>query len=58
MDKRKTHSRSGHSVEAYRGYLIQPALMGDVFYVQKDGFTIAACPTHEAARKAIDEVVG
>ena len=56
MNKRVTHSQGGHSVEAYKGYLIQPALCGDVFYVQKGGYTIASCPTHEAARQAIDEV--
>lgn len=54
--KSKTHSQGGHSVEVYKGYLIQPALMGDMFYVQKDGFTIASCPTHAAAKAAIDEV--
>jgi hypothetical protein len=56
MDKRKTHSQGGHSVSVYKGYLIQPALCGDVFYVQKGGFTIASCASYEAAKQAIDEV--
>lgn len=57
-DRSKSHSQGGHSIEVYRGYLIQPAMMGDVFYVQKDGFTIASTPSSEAAHAAIDSVVG
>ncbi len=52
----ETHLQGGWSIDVYRGYLIQPAMCGDVFYVQKDGFTIASCPTHAAAREAIDAV--
>ena len=58
MSKHQTHSQGGHSIEVYKGYLIQPALCGDVFYVQKGGFTIASCPTSQAAHEAIDAVVG
>ena len=57
MRKQQTHSQGGHSIEVYKGYLIQPTLCGDVFYVQKGGFTVASCATHEAARAAIDSIV-
>lgn len=53
-----THSQGGWSIEVYKGYLIQPGLGGEMFYVQKGGFTIASCLTPDAARQAIDSVVG
>ena len=54
----QTHSQGGHSVGAYRGYLIQPDLLGTIFYVQKDGFTIGSAQSYEGAQRVIDAVQG
>lgn len=53
-----SHSQGGHSISVYRGYLIQPALCGDVFYVQKGGYTVGSGKTYEDAQRAIDAIHG
>ena len=51
--------QGGESICVYRGYLIQPYLIGPepIYYVQKDGFTVASCNSFEQAKQAVEEII-
>lgn len=51
MDRAQSHSQGGHSIEMYKGILIQPRMIGDHLHFEVEG---TLYPSSQAARDAID----
>ncbi len=49
---------SGYRALHYRGYWIECSPFDGRWRVNRDGFTVATCESADAARAAVDSIVG